>query len=127
MDSNEAIARLERCYCVHFVSLEEIGESELRLVVAANEGPDLFEFVWSSHFSYAARSEHFCQMDQAEKWTGDIYRIFSSSKFLDFIRAATFATAQLPGPFHHYQVQSLYRIVDVAALKPPVIRVSARA
>ena len=127
MDSNEAIARLESCYCVHFVSLEEIGESDLRLVVSANEGPDLFEFVWSKHFAYAARSEHFCQMDQDEKWTGDIFRVFSNSKFLDFISAATFANHQLPGPFHHYQVQSLYRIIDVVALEPPIVRVSARA
>jgi hypothetical protein len=62
-------------------------------------------------------------MDQTETWSGDIFRVFSSSRFLDFIGAATFATQELPGPFKHYQVQSLYRIVDVVALKAPIVRI----
>jgi len=127
MDSNSAIEKIESCYCVHFVSLEEQGEDLLRLVVEANEGPDIFEFVWSKHFVYAVRSEHFCQMDQTEKWSGDIYRIFTESKFLDFISSATWANQDCPGPFRHYQVQSLYRIIDVAALQPPTVRLLDRA
>jgi hypothetical protein len=86
-----------------------------------------FEVVWDTYISFAVRNESFASSDD-EEWTGKVLRIFSRSKFLDFVSAGTFASVEFPGPFVHYEIACLDHIIDIASLHPPTIhRVSAKS
>lgn len=87
-----------------------------------------FEIRWPSYISYAVRSEHYCQWDSEETWTGKhVFRLYTKSKFIDFVSNSTFAEGDFLGPFKHYQIQSLYQIIDIASCEEPSIVVSVRA
>ncbi len=128
MESSDALEELAACEDVGFISLKEEPEFELCIVIEATDPDRTFEIRWSSYISYAVRSEHYCQWDSEEVWEGKhVFRTYTKSKFLDFVAAGTFATDDFPGPFRHYQIQSLYPIIDVASLEPPRVRVLQRA
>lgn len=80
-----------------------------------------FEVVWDTYISFAVRDESFASSND-EEWVGKVFRVYSRSRFLDFISAGTFADADFPGPFVHYEIACLDHIVDVASLRPPKIR-----
>jgi len=81
-----------------------------------------FEIFWSCYISYAVRDESYCSWDKEEEWVGTSFRIYSKSKFLDFVGNGTFASAEYPGPFKHYEIVCLDHIIDVASEEPPIIR-----
>lgn len=82
-----------------------------------------FEIYWPHYISYAVRNESYCSWDNEESWVGSSFRIYSTSRFLDFVRNGTFASAEYPGPFKHYEVVCLDHIIDVASEEPPTVRV----
>jgi len=85
-----------------------------------------FEVVWDTYISFAVRDESFASSSD-EDWIGKVFRIYSRSRFLDFLSAGTFASSDFPGPFVHYEIACLDHIIDVASLHPPTIRrVSAK-
>jgi hypothetical protein len=123
MEDTSALEELSACDDVGFVSLREEPEFELCIVVDATDPDRRFEIRWSSYISYAVRSEHYCQWDEDEVWEGKhVFRVYTKSKFLEFVAAGTFATADFPGTFRHYQIQSLYPIIDVASMEVPRVR-----
>ena len=81
-----------------------------------------FELSWHCYISYAVRDESYCIWDKGEEWVGSSFRIYSKSKFLDFVGAGTFATAEYPGPFKHYEIVCLDHIIDVVSEEPPTVR-----
>jgi hypothetical protein len=128
MEDLSALEELAACYDVGFVSLREEPEFELCIVVDTTDPDRRFEIRWSSYISYAVRSEHYCQWDSDEVWEGKhVFRVYSKSKFLDFVAAGTFASDVFPGPYRHYQIQSLYPIIDVASMEAPRVRRLERA
>lgn len=82
-----------------------------------------FEVSWHCYISYAVRDESYCSWDKEEEWVGASFRVYSKSKFLDFIGNGTFATAEYPGPFKHYEIVCLDHIIDVVSEEPPTVRV----
>lgn len=82
-----------------------------------------FELRWPLYISYAVRNESFCTWDGAEEWVGLAFRIYTRSKFLDFVARGTFASTEYPGPFKHYQILCVDHIIDVAAQEAPIVRV----
>ena len=127
MEDSSALEELANCDNVGFLSLREEPEFELCILVEATNPDRLFEIRWSSYVSYAVRSEHYCQWDSDEAWEGKhVFRIYSKSKFLDFVAAGTFASKLSSEPFKHYQIQSLYPIIDVASWQAPQVRVTRR-
>ena len=128
MEISDALEELAACEDVSFVSLKEEPEFELCIIVSTCDPRRTFEIRWSSYISYAVRSEHYCQWDDEEVWEGKhVFRTYTKSKFLDFVAAGTFANDVFPGPYRHYQIQSLYPIIDVASQEPPKVRVLQRA
>lgn len=123
-----ALEQLAACDDVGFLSLREKPGFDLTIRVEASDPDREFEIRWPSYISYAVRSEHYCQWDSDETWTGrHVFRQYSKSKFLDFVAASTFAVGDFRGPFKHFQVQSLYQIIDIASCDEPTISVSVRA
>ena len=96
--------------------------SGLRAVEVAEKSRH-FEVVWESYISYAIRDESYCDWDKQEAWTGSTFRVYSRSKFLDFVTSGTFASATFPGPFVHYEIICCDHIIDVASQYPPTIRI----
>jgi hypothetical protein len=123
-----ALEQLAACEDVGFLSLREEPSFELVIRVEASDPDREFEIRWPSYISYAVRSEHYCQWDSDEIWTGKhVFRLYTRSKFLDFVANATFAVGDFRGPFKHFQVQSLYQIIDIASCDEPLVTVSVRA
>ena len=123
-----ALEQLAACENVGFLSLREEPGFELVIRVESADPDREFEIRWPSYISYAVRSEHYCQWDSDEVWTGKhVFRLYSQSKFLDFLSTATFAVGDFRGPFQHFQVQSLYQIIDIASCDEPTVTVSVRA
>ena len=81
-----------------------------------------FEVFWPRYISYAVRDESYCSWDKEEEWAGSSFRVYSKSKFLDFVGNGTFATSEYPGPFKHYEIVCLDHIIDVASEEAPTVR-----
>lgn len=81
-----------------------------------------FEVVWDSYISYSVRNESYCSWDKDEEWSGNAFRTYTKSKFLDFVSNGTFASDDYPGPFAHYEIVCSDHIIDVASEHPPTVR-----
>ena len=124
MSKDDAIDELSACEDAGFISLTSTAEFNLVIRLDVTDPDRIFEVAWTDFISMAVRSEHYCQWDNDEVWTGKhVFRTYTKSKFLDFVDAGTFATADYPGPFTHYQIQSLYQIIDVASRQPPSVKI----
>lgn len=100
-----------------------IGDASIADVhsIEVRDASRRFEIVWGTLISYAVRNESYCTWDKDEEWTGNVFRTYTRSKFLDFVSAGTFASADYPGPFVHYGIICLDHIIDVASEHPPII------
>jgi hypothetical protein len=90
--------------------------------VEATAESRLFDVVWQSYVAYSVRNESFVGRDEYEISVGRRLRIYSKSRFLDFIGSATFATDEYPGPLQHIGVYCENHIVDVVSTKEPQVR-----
>ncbi len=81
-----------------------------------------FEVFWGHYITYAGRSECYFSGDNGEESSGNSFRIYTKSAFLDFVLNGTFARDDYPGPFVHYQVVCSDHIIDVASMRPTEIR-----
>ncbi|HDS1508677.1 hypothetical protein I5U67_18100 [Stenotrophomonas maltophilia] len=81
-----------------------------------------FELIWEHYISYAVHNESYQSWDDSEAWSGNLFRRYSRSKFLDYLERATSADTRYPGPFTHYQVICQDHVIDIAALQPPKVR-----
>ncbi len=132
---------------LHLVRIEEAEENVLRLVVAearaggpahdihigetlltglisiaTTEDCAAYEIRFESYVAYSVRDESFTAWDDYEESSGRLFRVFRKSRFLDYLRTATLASDDHPGPLVHYGIICLDHIVDVAAVDPPEIR-----
>lgn len=148
MDEPALLLAIDAC---EFLFLTGIGEPEanrLRLVVEEGQGvgklsrvelghgrsidgvraievaphSQRFELIWDHYISYAVHNESYQSRDDSEAWSGNLFRRYRRSKFLDYLERATFADSRYPGPFTHYQVICQEHVIDVAALQPPKVR-----
>ncbi len=138
-----------------YLYLTEIGEPEdnvLRLVIEearANDEPEdmkigdvilsgamsiiadefcyAYEVVFGSYVSYSVRNESFVGQDKTEEFVGRLFCTYSKSRFLDYVRAATFASDDYPGKLNHYGINCLNHIVDVVSVEEPAISILRRA
>ncbi len=65
--------------------------------------------------------ESFKVMDEAEEFTGNLFRVYSKSKFLDYVDASTVSVDFLVGTHKHYEIACLNHIIDVASGREPLI------
>lgn len=82
----------------------------------------LIQLDFDSYIGYAIRNESYTSLDKYEQYEGKGFRIYSKSRFLDFINLSTFATEEYPGPFKHYGIVCLNHIIDVVSVCAPVIQ-----
>lgn len=89
--------------------------------VAADESAPEYEITFVSYIAYAVRSESYTLRDKEEAWVGNSFRVYSKSRFLDFVRSATFASSEYPGPFAHYSLVCQDHVVDIASISQPKV------
>ena len=133
-----------------YLNLREIGEPEynsLRLVVeemragvvtedlviaGTNLGATrriehteecrVFEIFWESYIAYSVVNESYATGDDSELSEGRRFRVYSKSRFLDYIRKETFADDRYPGPSKHICVSCENQLVNVISVSDPHIR-----
>ncbi len=91
--------------------------------VTSPDNAQLFEVAWDFYVAYSIRNESYVARDNAEKFElGNLARIYSESKFLEYVAKATFACDEHPGPLLHVAVICESHIVDVISTGLPRIK-----
>jgi len=126
--------------------IEEVGHCALRLVaeagkvsieakdikvggtvisgghkVSADSSTPKYEIIFGSYIAYAVRNESYVSQDEEEAWLGKSFRVYSKSRFLDFVQRGTFARSEYPGPFEHYSLVCQDHVIDIATTAQPEI------
>lgn len=78
------------------------------------------DFQW--YIGYAITNESYTSFDEYERFDGRIFRIYSKSRYLDYINLSTIVTNEYPGTFKHYGVICLNHIVNVVSVEEPLVR-----
>jgi len=103
------------------IKLPGLGISEGR-PIRSTPRSKLFEVYWDFYVAYSVRNESFVSRDESEVFSGKSFRVYSKSRFLDYVQSATFACEQHPGPLTHVGVVCQNHIIDVVSTQPPAIR-----
>ncbi len=105
--------------------VREIGDvafSDLRPIESTAQSC-MFEVSWRSYVAYSVRNESFVTIDDYEQVEfGKVGRVYSRSRFLDYVATSTIASAEYPGPFRHFEVVCLNHIIDVVSTALPIVR-----
>ena len=78
-----------------------------------------YSFKFVNFISYSVTDEMFINTATDEIFEGGRLRSYSKSHFLDYVSAATWATANFPGNLLHYQLNTLDHTIDVVTAEPP--------
>ena len=141
------IDQLDSCKYLYLRSIEEPEVNSVRLVLEEARSSDetenleisnvvlgpvsriihddacrVFEVVWESYISYAVTNESFQHGDEPETFSGQRFRRYTRSPFLEYIARATFASSDHPGPFEHIGVTCLNHGIDVVSTEAPRVR-----
>lgn len=145
--SETLAAEINECKSLFLSEIEELGRNSLRVVVAEGlpAGPPksievggvtipdctpievieqsrVFEVVWRVYVGYAVLNESYASVDEEERGEGIRFRIYSKSRFIEYMCRATFAGDEYPGPTQHYCLACEDHIVHVLSVEAPVIR-----
>jgi hypothetical protein len=100
----------------------KVGEISLEgNPVITDENLPIIQIDFENYISYSITNESYTSWDEYEKLEGKAFRIYSKSKFLDFVNAHTFASEDYPGPFKHYGMSCIDHIVNIASTSIPII------
>lgn len=104
------------------------GDAEIarRLLNAEEAVPDfsrVYRVCFDSYIGYSVRCERYTARDGSERFElGSCFRIFSKSKYLDYIAKSTFAL-RVGREIKHYGIYCELQIIDVASEDEPLISV----
>ncbi len=103
-----------------------VGNTELTGChrVKTTNSSRVFEIVWKLYVAYAVRNESYAQDNEYDVSTGVKLRIYSKSRFLDFIGHATFVSEGYPGPVQHIGIGCEDHIIDIASVDCPTVTMS---
>lgn len=123
------------------IALSEPSENRLRLVVAETQPDDAgllhrhggqtlalhgaqqsFELLWPSYIGYSVLNEEYVSADRYECYEGRLLVRYQRSHYMDYMAAATFATADYPGPLQHWGLFCVDHVINIASTEPPRIR-----
>lgn len=145
--SNEALNYFDEINFCKYLYLKEISEPEdnsLRVVIeeaiagdksgvvsdAGLSGNEIivtdesrvFEIYFDSYIGYSVVDESLALPDDSEVFDGRIFCVYEKSNYLDYLKKASFASEDHPGPFVHYGFNCLNHIIDIASTDEPEIK-----
>ncbi|WP_368780864.1 hypothetical protein [Alicyclobacillus fastidiosus] len=89
--------------------------------IDVDERSPLLQIDFDTYIAYSVKNESFTFWDDYEKFKGKLFRIYSKSRYLDFVAVSTFATHDFPGPFQHYGIVTENHVIDVIATVIPIV------
>ncbi|GAA0177097.1 hypothetical protein SH2C18_03830 [Clostridium sediminicola] len=82
----------------------------------------IIQIDFESYIGYSILNESYTGQDDYEIFEGKWFRIYSKSRYLDFIKSGTIATKDYPGPFKHYGIICFNHIIDIVSVSEPIIK-----
>jgi hypothetical protein len=144
--ADDVIASLNACKHLFLSEIEELDNNGLRLLVRegrpvgapeplivgdatisggtridVTEDSESFELVWKRYVACSVMNESFAVVDDEERYTGNRFRLYSKSHFIDYFSHSSFACDEFPGPTHHVAVVCENHIIGVIAAMTPVV------
>jgi hypothetical protein len=90
--------------------------------VVSNEHSRLFEIIWEHYVAYNVMNESYARVDDYYAGqSGKLMKIYSKSRFLDYLALASIASKDYPGPIVHYGLICLNHVIDVVSQTQPTI------
>lgn len=143
---SEAFVQIDECDYLFLAEIEELDGNGLRLLVRegrpTGETQDVhvagniihdctpigvtpesavFEIKWEHYVAYCVLNESFAFPPNGEEvFTGKRFRVYSKSRFRQYVSRSTFATDGYPGPMQHYEVCCEDHIVNVISTSVPL-------
>ena len=107
----------------------DVGSAKITEVhpIEPDETSCKYEIMFGSYIAYSVLNESFASVGESEEYSGRFFRIYSKSRFVDYVRAATFASDDYPGKSTHYEIACLDHIVDIVSVDEPHISLLPRA
>nr|WP_240492474.1 hypothetical protein [Bacillus badius] len=82
----------------------------------------IIQLDFDSYVSYTVTNESFTVMDDYEVYQGEVFRMYTKSRYLDFVKLGTIAEDIFSEEsFVHYQVPCLNHIIDIISYESPRI------
>lgn len=103
-----------------------IGDKVINGTYPINIDMDLpiLQIEFESYISYSVTNESFTSWDDYEIFEGKAFRIYTKSRYLDFIKNYTFAhqvCGDIYPPLTHYGMVCLNHVVNIVSTVTPVI------
>lgn len=103
---------------------ELIGILEGARAIEHLPGCRIFDVRWSSYIAYSVINESYASGEpETSVGTGKLFREYSRSEYLHYMRNASWACDDHPGPYKHWAAYCLNHVVDVASPSEPEITV----
>ena len=147
-DDLDPIFEIDDCSVLFLIDLREASRNSLHVQVAEGQpvGPPksikvagseisdctateitdesrVFEIIWNSYVGYSVLNESYATPSDEERGEGSRFRIYSKSRFMQFMSESTFACDDYPGPTRHYCVGCEDQILHVLSVDPPTVRI----
>ena len=90
--------------------------------ISVTDRSRVFEIYFNSYIGYSVIDESLALPDDSEVFDGRIFCIYEKSNYLGYLKRASFASDDNPGPFVHYGFNCLNHIVDIASANEPEIQ-----
>ena len=102
----------------------EIGDTKIEgsRAIITTDSSRVYQVYFPSYIAYSVLNESYTSADEYEEFEGKNYRVYSKSRFIDYVTQGTFATADYPGQFKHYGFVCLNHIIEVASQDEPTIK-----
>ena len=146
-DDHNPIAEIDDCRFLFLIDLREGSRNSLHVQVAEGrpggspksikiadteisdctpieitDESRVFEIIWNSYVGYSVLNESYATPSDEDRGEGNRFRIYSKSRFIQFMSQATFACDDYPGPTRHYCVGCEDQILHVVSVDPPTVR-----
>lgn len=116
-----------------FISRCKTSEISEDLVIGKNIISDVYsvdtdmylpilQIDFESYIAYSVTNDSYTSWDDYEVFEGKAFRIYSKSRYLDFINTHTFADKDYLGLFVHYGIICLNHIINIVSVDKPVVK-----
>ncbi|MCO7125374.1 hypothetical protein NIE88_06285 [Sporolactobacillus shoreicorticis] len=122
-EENALCVRIDRCMVNDKKGLADLGDQQIEtFAIEADTHQPILQLYFDTYVSYSVINESFTVIDDYEQFKGKIFRIYSKSRYLDFVKRGTIAEELVPDEqFTHYQIPCLNHIIDIVSYDEPTI------
>lgn len=120
-EENTLRIRIDRCKSL----TDKIDTNDFETTystIEIDQNLPIIQLDFNSYVSYSVTNEGVTKTDKYGICEGKRFRIYSKSRFLDFVKLSTFAEVLFPDePIIHYQIPCLNHIIDITSFEEPKI------